>query len=94
MNRNDNYTNSPLSPVLEISLSGDNPDDIPLFPGEKIDSEINAREVTYICPYEGEIRGHLYLTNYKLYFKSNEEHEKTRLVHVPLGTIKKIDKFE
>ncbi|KAH9389114.1 Myotubularin- protein 2 [Tyrophagus putrescentiae] len=40
--------------------------EIPLLPGERIDPDINGREVVYICPYAGEISGQLYFTNYKL----------------------------
>lgn len=94
MNRLEKYGTQILDPVLEISMSGCEAN-IPLFPGEKIDPEINGREVTYICPYEGHICGYLYLTNYKLFFRNDDEKEqcKTKLIMVPLCTIYKIDKF-
>lgn len=72
----------------QASLSSD----IPLLPGERIDSDINGREVIYMCPYSGEIPGQLYVTNYKIYFKSSDA-SKSRVVHVPFCVISKIDKF-
>lgn len=65
---------------------------IPLFSGEKINPELNGREVTYISHYTGEVPGCLYLTNYKLYFRSNDL-MKPQIIHVPLCTISKIEKF-
>jgi len=77
-----------INKLGQSSLSSD----IPLLPGEHIDIDINGRDVTYICPYVGDISGNLYLTNYKLYFKSNDA-AKSRLIHVPLCVISKIEKF-
>lgn len=83
--------------MLELNIDnraspGSLSSDIPLLSGEKIDSDINGREATYICPYSGDISGYLYVTNYKLYFKSTDN-SKPRLIHVPLCTISKIEKF-
>ena len=64
---------------------------IPLFHGEIIDPDINGRDVTYICPYSNEYSGQLYVTNFKLYFRSNDK--TPLLIYLPLGTISKIDKF-
>ncbi|CAK9252182.1 unnamed protein product, partial [Sphagnum jensenii] len=49
-----------------------NASEVPLFPGERIVGNLRARDVTYLCPYLGPIRGSLYVTNYRLYFKSND----------------------
>lgn len=32
----------------------------------------SAKDVTYICPFTGAVRGTLTVTNYRLYFKSME----------------------
>ncbi|KAI2810539.1 Myotubularin- protein 2 [Blomia tropicalis] len=85
-------------PMLELNLENSNhqsssySSEIPLLPGEKIDPDVNGREVSFICPYSGEIPGLLYVTNYKLYFKPTNN-VKPRLVHLPLCTISKIEKF-
>ena len=42
----------------------------PLLPGEQIINNLKVREVIFVCPFLGPIRGHLSITNYKLYFKS------------------------
>jgi len=74
------------------SQAGSLSSDIPLLPGERIDPDINGREVIYMCPYASEVPGQLYVTNYKLYFKSTDAN-KPRVIHVPFCVISKIDKF-
>lgn len=69
-----------------------NPPDIPLYPGEKVDSDICGREVVYMCPFNKDIVGHFYLTNYKIYFKSGDSN-KPKVISVPLCTLNKIEKF-
>lgn len=64
-------------------------DEIPLLPGEKPPLQ-KAREVTYLCPFHEPIRGTLYVTNYKLYFKSCEPRF---TLDVPLGVISRIEKI-
>ena len=64
---------------------------IPLFLGEVIDPDINGRDVMYICPYSNEYSGHLFVTNFKLYFRSTDR--TPLLIYLPLGTISKIEKF-
>lgn len=39
-----------------------------LLPGEKIQE--NGEEITYMDPFSEPVRGHLYITNYRLYFHS------------------------
>ncbi|XP_022908297.1 phosphatidylinositol-3,5-bisphosphate 3-phosphatase MTMR2 [Onthophagus taurus] len=64
-------------------------DEIPLFPGEKISEQ--ARDVTYVCPYNGPSRGVLTVTNYKLYFRSTDKDLNT-IIDVPLGVVSRIEK--
>lgn len=47
-----------------------------------------ARDVTYLCPYTGSIKGILSVTNYRLFFSSNEK----TLLNVPLGVINRVEK--
>ena len=65
--------------------------EVPLLPGETIVGNLRARDVTYLCPYSGPIRGTLFVTNYKLYFKSNENEVNFELM-VPLCCVSRIEK--
>lgn len=60
------------------------PDDVPLLPGEKVTGQ--ARDVTYLCPYQGPARGVLTVTNYKLYFRSADK-DLSNVIDVPLGVV-------
>lgn len=60
------------------------PDDPPLLHGEKVQGV--AREVTYLCPYNGPTPGVLSVTNYKLHFRSLDR-EKPYVIEVPLGVV-------
>lgn len=31
-----------------------------------------AKDVTYLCPFSGPVKGHLYVTNYRLFFKADD----------------------
>ncbi|ERL84804.1 hypothetical protein D910_02229 [Dendroctonus ponderosae] len=64
------------------------PDDLPLLPGEKVTGQ--ARDVTYLCPYQGPARGMLTVTNYKLYFRSADKD--SNIIEVPLGVVSRIEK--
>ena len=67
-------------------------EDPPLLPGEKIVGNLKDRDVTYLCPYLGPIRGTLCVTNYKLYFKSSENGSGF-VLDVPLCTVSRVDKM-
>ncbi|KAF7271917.1 phosphatidylinositol-3-phosphate phosphatase isoform X1 [Rhynchophorus ferrugineus] len=62
-------------------------DDCPLLPGEI--RQGCARDVTYLCPYQGPARGVLTVTNYKLYFRPSDS---SNIIDVPLGVISRIEK--
>lgn len=53
-------------------------------------------DVTYICPYNGPIRGTLNVTNYRLHFRSQPTNEKQKdqiiIVDVALGVVSRIEK--
>ncbi|KAI2601087.1 MTM1 isoform 2, partial [Pan troglodytes] len=42
---------------------------VPRLPGETL---ITDKEVIYICPFNGPIKGRVYITNYRLYLRSLE----------------------
>ncbi|UYV64126.1 MTMR2 [Cordylochernes scorpioides] len=50
-----------------------------------------ARDVTYLCPYTGPVRGTLWVTNYKLYFKSTDR-DPPFILDVPLGVVSRVEK--
>ncbi|KAL1138901.1 hypothetical protein AAG570_008963 [Ranatra chinensis] len=52
-----------------------------------------ARDVTYLCPYSGPSTGVLYVTNYKLYFRSNDpRRDPPYILEVPLGVVNRVEK--
>ncbi|XP_035226539.1 myotubularin-related protein 2-like [Stegodyphus dumicola] len=67
-------------------------DEPPLLPGEKIPGNSRARDVTYLCPFTGPVRGTLFVTNYKLYFRSTDRVEPPFILDVPLGVVNRIEK--
>lgn len=82
-------------PIQEIKASvrdshmPPKPDEPPLFPGEKIQGI--ARDVTYLCPFTGPVRGTLSVTNYKLYFRSVDR-DSPSILEVPLGVVNRVEK--
>ncbi|CAI9538628.1 unnamed protein product, partial [Staurois parvus] len=64
-------------------------DEIPLLPGETL---VTDKDVIYMCPFNGPVKGRLFVTNYKLYFKG-EEPEPLIVLEVPLGVIARIEKM-
>lgn len=72
-----------------VSHKGDEP---PLLQGEKIPGNSRARDVTYLCPFTGPVRGTLFVTNYKLYFRSSERGDQPFILDVPLGVMSRIEK--
>ncbi|XP_053555130.1 myotubularin [Bombina bombina] len=63
--------------------------DIPRLPGE---SFVTDKEVIYMCPFAGAVKGKVFITNYKLYFKG-EDTEPAIILSVPLGVIGRIEKM-
>uniref|UniRef100_A0A4W3J848 Phosphatidylinositol-3,5-bisphosphate 3-phosphatase MTMR2 n=1 Tax=Callorhinchus milii TaxID=7868 RepID=A0A4W3J848_CALMI len=51
-----------------------------------------AKDVTYICPFTGVVRGTLTVTNYRLYFKSLDR-DPPFVLDVPLGVISRVEKI-
>jgi myotubularin-related protein 1/2 len=61
------------------------------LPGERIVGNLKAREVTYLCPYSGPVRGSLYVTNYKLYFR-NHDADNCIIIELPLCSVNRVEK--
>ncbi|XP_074062808.1 myotubularin [Macrotis lagotis] len=64
-------------------------EEIPRLPGE---TRITDKEVIYICPFNGPIKGRVYITNYRLYLRSLET-DTGALLDIPLGVIARIEKM-
>ncbi|XP_069495283.1 phosphatidylinositol-3,5-bisphosphate 3-phosphatase MTMR2 isoform X2 [Ambystoma mexicanum] len=64
-------------------------DELTLLPGESVKDL--AKDVTYICPYTGAIRGTLTVTNYRLFFKTMERD--SFVLDAPLGVISRVEKI-
>uniref|UniRef100_A0ABI7VR96 phosphatidylinositol-3,5-bisphosphate 3-phosphatase n=1 Tax=Felis catus TaxID=9685 RepID=A0ABI7VR96_FELCA len=62
---------------------------VPRLPGE---TRITDKEVIYICPFNGPIKGRVYITNYRLYLRSLET-DSALILDVPLGVISRIEKM-
>ncbi|XP_071076372.1 myotubularin isoform X6 [Desmodus rotundus] len=62
---------------------------VPRLPGE---TRITDKEVIYICPFNGPIKGRVYITNYRLYLRSLEM-DSAPILDVPLGVISRIEKM-
>uniref|UniRef100_A0A8C4N844 phosphatidylinositol-3,5-bisphosphate 3-phosphatase n=1 Tax=Eptatretus burgeri TaxID=7764 RepID=A0A8C4N844_EPTBU len=63
-------------------------DEFHLLPGEE--TTAIEKEVIYLCPVAGAVRGTLAITNYKLFFKSQDL--PLVILDVPLCTISRVDK--
>uniref|UniRef100_A0A9L0S1N9 Myotubularin n=1 Tax=Equus caballus TaxID=9796 RepID=A0A9L0S1N9_HORSE len=62
---------------------------VPRLPGE---THVADKEVIYICPFNGPIKGRVYITNYRLYLRSLET-DSALILDVPLGVISRIEKM-
>uniref|UniRef100_A0A6Q2Z0A7 phosphatidylinositol-3,5-bisphosphate 3-phosphatase n=1 Tax=Esox lucius TaxID=8010 RepID=A0A6Q2Z0A7_ESOLU len=51
-----------------------------------------AKDVTYICPYIGALRGTLTVTNYRLFFKCTDR-EPVFVLDLPLGVVSRVEKI-
>jgi len=66
---------------------------LPLLKGEE--QKETFKDLSYHCPYSGAIKGTLILTNYRVYFKSDEtdSSDAPTVLDMPLGFISKVDKM-
>ncbi|XP_058856725.1 myotubularin-like isoform X2 [Acipenser ruthenus] len=63
--------------------------DVPQLPGEE---RITDKDIIYICPFNGAVKGKVSITNYRLFFKSFEV-DPAMTLDVPLGVISRIEKM-
>uniref|UniRef100_A0A673YN21 Phosphatidylinositol-3,5-bisphosphate 3-phosphatase MTMR2 n=1 Tax=Salmo trutta TaxID=8032 RepID=A0A673YN21_SALTR len=61
-----------------------------LLPKESVQDM--AKDVTYICPYIGALRGTLTVTNYRLFFKCTDR-EPAFVLDLPLGVVSRVEKI-
>lgn len=63
--------------------------DVLLLPGEE---RVIDKEVIYVCPFNGPVKGKVLITNYRLYFRSSDADVAVTL-DVPLGAISRVEKM-
>uniref|UniRef100_A0A8C6WTE0 Myotubularin n=1 Tax=Neogobius melanostomus TaxID=47308 RepID=A0A8C6WTE0_9GOBI len=86
---NSNSLDSHISSVSRDSLKMEPLTDVLLLPGE---DRVIEKEVIYICPFNGPVKGKVLITNYRLYFRSSDT-DLTVTLDVPLGTISRVEKM-
>ncbi|XP_052596802.1 myotubularin isoform X5 [Peromyscus californicus insignis] len=98
--------NESIKMVSQDGVSQDLSKSVPQLPGETL---ITDKEVIYICPFNGPIKGRVYITNYRLYLRSLETscscsyfyrdcftedfQDSALILDVPLGVISRIEKM-
>ncbi|KAK7910300.1 hypothetical protein WMY93_014984 [Mugilogobius chulae] len=78
-----------ISSVSKDSLKMEPLTDVSLLPGE---DGVIEKEVIYICPFNGPVKGKVLITNYRLYFRSSDS-DMTVMLDVPLGAISRVEKM-
>ncbi|XP_036031229.1 myotubularin isoform X2 [Onychomys torridus] len=81
--------NESIKMVSQDGVSQDLSKSVSQLPGETL---ITDKEVIYICPFNGPIKGRVYITNYRLYLRSLEM-DSALILDVPLGVISRIEKM-
>nr|KAF6492625.1 myotubularin 1 [Molossus molossus] len=81
--------NESIKRTSRDGVSWDLSEALPRLPGE---TRITDKEVIYICPFNGPIKGRVYITNYRLYLRSLEM-DSALILDVPLGVISRIEKM-
>uniref|UniRef100_A0A8B9FT47 Myotubularin n=1 Tax=Amazona collaria TaxID=241587 RepID=A0A8B9FT47_9PSIT len=75
--------------TLKDGTNWEQNEDIPRLPGE---TRVTDKEVIYMCPFNGPVKGRVYITNYRLYLRS-VENDPVVVLNVPLGVISRIEKM-
>ncbi|XP_026173215.1 myotubularin isoform X2 [Mastacembelus armatus] len=86
---NSNALEPHISSTPSESLKMDLLADVCLLPGE---DRIIDKEIIYICPFTGAVKGKVLITNYRLYFKSSDA-DVAVMLDVPLGVISRVEKM-
>ncbi|KFO88269.1 Myotubularin [Buceros rhinoceros silvestris] len=87
---NSNSLESPSSKrTLKDGTNWEHNEEIPRLPGE---TRVTDKDVIYMCPFNGPVKGRVYITNYRLYLRS-VENDPVVVLNVPLGVISRIEKM-
>lgn len=86
---NSNSLDSHISSVSRDSLKMEPLTDVSLLPGE---DGVIEKEVIYMCPFNGPVKGKVLITNYRLHFRSSDA-DLTVILDVPLGAINRVEKM-
>uniref|UniRef100_A0AAR2JL71 Phosphatidylinositol-3,5-bisphosphate 3-phosphatase MTMR2 n=1 Tax=Pygocentrus nattereri TaxID=42514 RepID=A0AAR2JL71_PYGNA len=82
-------SNSDLSPQLRLFRDSEK-DDIELLPKEVV-QEV-GKDVTYICPFVGALRGTLTVTNFRLFFRGISR-DPAFVLDLPLGVVSRVERI-
>lgn len=86
---NSNSLDTHISTVSRDSLKMEPLTDVSLLPGE---DGVIEKEVMYMCPFNGPVKGKVLITNYRLHFRSSDA-DLTVILDVPLGAISRVEKM-
>ncbi|KAM6354141.1 myotubularin isoform 3-T4 [Alca torda] len=75
--------------TLKDGTNWEQNEEIPRLPGE---TRVTDKDVIYMCPFNGPVKGRVYITNYRLYLRS-VENDPVVILNVPLGVISRIEKM-
>ncbi|KAG7314306.1 hypothetical protein KOW79_021609 [Hemibagrus wyckioides] len=78
------------TPLIQVKGKTHAKDELELLVKEVV--QIEAKDVTYICPFVGALRGTLTVTNYRLFFRSVTR-EPVFVLDLPLGVISRVEKI-
>ncbi|XP_031458541.1 myotubularin isoform X1 [Phasianus colchicus] len=80
---------SSIKRTLKDGANWEKSEEIPRLPGE---TRVTDKDVIYMCPFNGPVKGRVYITNYRLYLRS-VENDPVVVLDVPLGVISRIEKM-
>uniref|UniRef100_A0A493U024 phosphatidylinositol-3,5-bisphosphate 3-phosphatase n=1 Tax=Anas platyrhynchos platyrhynchos TaxID=8840 RepID=A0A493U024_ANAPP len=80
---------SSIKRTLQDGTNWEKNEEIPRLPGE---TRVTDKDVIYMCPFNGPVKGRVYITNYRLYLRSLEN-DPVVVLDVPLGVISRIEKM-
>ncbi|XP_067160295.1 myotubularin isoform X3 [Apteryx mantelli] len=80
---------SSIKRTLKDGTNWEQNEEIPRLPGE---TRVTDKDVIYMCPFNGPVKGRVYITNYRLYLRSVET-DPVVVLNVPLGVISRIEKM-
>ncbi|XP_066495975.1 myotubularin isoform X1 [Tiliqua scincoides] len=81
--------NASIRKPMKDGTNWDHNEEIPLIPGE---TRVTDKDVIYMCPFNGPVKGRVFITTYRLYLRSVES-DPVVVIDVPLGVISRIEKM-